>query len=133
MNYPIEILSEVITSHFDDLPCPANLVTKALKIISISLKDTELKNNIQKILNNNIHKRSRIFSLIQYWCTLTENISSILSKLDPKLFLQILGSVISEYCFTSTSKNPAISTMISLLLDQLTAESTAKVGQIVKN
>lgn len=39
MNYPIEILVQVLSAHFEEDACAANLVVKALKVISISLKD----------------------------------------------------------------------------------------------
>lgn len=39
LNYPIETLLNIISAHFDDEPCPANYVVKALKVISVSLKD----------------------------------------------------------------------------------------------
>lgn len=39
MNYPIEILVQVLSAHFEEDHCAANLVVKALKVISISLKD----------------------------------------------------------------------------------------------
>jgi hypothetical protein len=39
LNYPVEALIQVIESHFEAEPCPALLVARALKVISVSLKD----------------------------------------------------------------------------------------------
>lgn len=81
LNYPIETLIQVLSAHFDEEPCAAGLVVKALKVVSISLKDKELRGAIENILAENMHKRHKVYLLFLYWSSISLNVMPTLQKL----------------------------------------------------
>ena len=50
LNYPISTLIEIFAAYFEEDGFAINLFVRTLKIISLSLKDEELRHNIEKII-----------------------------------------------------------------------------------
>lgn len=100
LNYEIDKLVQILNAHFEDYEFSINIIVRCLKIMSVSLRDDELRQSIENMIGRNEHNGLKIYKLFVYLCSFQKNIEGIVGKFNRECQEIMISKMLSIYLFT---------------------------------